>query len=137
MICPNCGREISENDAFCPFCGRDTLNKNYVSLTNLTDELLGLKKSVKSVMTLAILSIIFGGYLGLGLAIWNLSKISLIRRTAPLPQNVNRLNEYERLKGKLTTAKILSIIGIVISVIWIVIYPYIAKALEERMLSLT
>ena len=109
MICPNCGREISENDAFCPFCGRDVLNKNYVNFGSLADELLGLKKGVKSVKIFAILSIVLFGYLGLALAIWNLTKINLVRRTSPLPQNVNRLEEYERLKKKLTTAKIISI----------------------------
>ena len=74
MFCSNCGKEIREDDAFCPYCGmkqNSTVENSNINLssTESSDE--------KTARTCGILSIVFGclgGIIGIILGIVGLSK---------------------------------------------------------------
>ena len=126
MICPNCGREINDNSVFCPFCNTDLLNKNAISFDQLNDGMERLRKEAKKAFTISIVSLVFfSGFLGIFLAIWNMSKIDALNRMNFFPTSVNDIDEYETLKKKLRTSKKLCIVSIIMFAVSMVASPII------------
>lgn len=111
MNCTKCGNPISENAAFCEFCGQSIKQAAAVA-----------SKKPENVVT-GIVGALIGAMIGGGCIIL-LSQLGYVAALSGLILAVCTLKGYELLGGQLSKK------GIVVSIVLMLITPYIADRLD-------
>lgn len=117
--CANCGRHLERPANYCPFCGQDQYLKEeeYEAEYELESddyddyepETYEAQQAAGSALKFAILGLIFSFFGIVGLILSSVARGRISRYRNIYPYDV----------GKITAASVLSIIGIILSILWI------------------
>ena len=116
MFCPNCGQENPENEAICQRCGNTLLAEK-------TEVELEKPEKVANGIIGAVLGSLIGGF-----CIALLYQLDMVASISGIVLAFCTLKGYELLAGKLSTK------GVVISVILMMVIPFVAYLISSGML---
>lgn len=116
MRCKKCGTQLMDDAAFCPVCGQAVTTQPDAPAIDTKENVL-----------LGVLGALLGAALG-GASIILLSQINIVSALSGLLIAICALKGYEILGGKLTTK------GIIISIVFVLITPYLADRINWTIL---
>lgn len=117
MNCPKCGAQIADNATICGFCGQIISQAPADQQSNQAGP--DLKPQKKENVLMGVVGAVVGALIG-ALAIFLFLKIEMVAAISGLVLAFCTLKGYELLGGKLST------MGIIISIVIMLITPYLA-----------
>ena len=123
MNCPHCGAELIENAAFCGSCGASMVSEQHIQEQPMPAQEAPVVPEKPENMLTGIVGALLGAAIGAG-AIILLGQLGYIASISGFVLAVCTLKGYELLGGKLSTK------GTIISLILMLITPYIADRLD-------